>query len=33
MLASQHYVLELAGLDSAGRVETVASYTFQIIRP
>lgn len=33
MLASQHYVLELAGLDAPGRVETVASYTFHIIRP
>ena len=33
VLASQHYLLEVAGLDAAGRVETLASYTFQITRP
>jgi hypothetical protein len=33
VLASQHYLLEVAGLDAAGRVETFASYTFQITRP
>jgi hypothetical protein len=32
-LAPQHYSLALAGLDAGGRMEPVASYTFQINRP
>ena len=33
MLPRPHGVLELAGLNAAGRSEPVASYTFQIIQP
>jgi hypothetical protein len=32
-LEPQHYTLALAGLDATGRMEPVASYTFQINRP
>jgi hypothetical protein len=32
VLAPQHYVLELAGLDAAGRLEPLASYIFQVSR-
>jgi hypothetical protein len=32
LLPPQHYVLEVAGLDGSGRVEPLASYTFQVNR-
>jgi hypothetical protein len=32
VLAPQHYVLEVAGLDAAGRLEPLASYIFQVTR-
>jgi hypothetical protein len=32
VLAPQHYVLELMGVDAAGRMEPLASYIFQVNR-